>query len=1372
MAAEGDGVVWHRPQRLWPVPPPSTPIRLASPPQAPVDNGNGLLQVLLPMIGTLSVVAFAFVVKSRIYLIVSGFIVVAMVGGSLLTRVSQTRRSRRQRARERAAYRRHLEDVRHRAESAARVQRAGLNGLHPSVTELPDLVASGGACWERRPRDPDFATVRLGSGHVAAAAPVLMDVEDSPLATPDPVLADAAAAMVDEFRTLPRAPVTIPLAELGVVAIVGDRQRARDLAGAWLASLAALHAPGDLRMLGIVPADSEAGWEWAKWLPHLRDPLGGDGFGRASRTLVTDPRRFSENVEGLLGPRLEQAARAEESMSLTKTLAVEHAVVLVDGYTPNGPLGSIRSLDSMLREAVRLKTSVIVLVDSDVDVPSVCGARVDLMPDGSCTYRETSQGGRIDLGVTPEAVDREAAERVARFLAPLQLTGEDAHADLVDTLRLSDLLGLEHAGEHDPAAAWLRLSDLAAAVPDPPSVDPEGPDERPVRPSAESLLAAPIGVAADGETVILDLKESAAGGMGPHGILVGATGSGKSELLRTLTVSLAGSHDPELLSFVLVDFKGGAAFAGLEQLPHVAGVITNLAHDLALVDRVRAALTGELERRQEMLRDAGNFDSIRAYHAEAAAGADLPPLPYLVVIVDEFGELLAARPEFLDTFIAIGRLGRSLGVHLMLATQRLDEGRIRGLEPHLRYRACLRTFSAAESQTVLGSSAAFELPPLPGLGYLKVDSGMQRFKAALVSTAYRPPAEQTFRRAVAAELVRPFRLATPAQRQVDTADPRSGDVDSRRTDLSVLVDGMESPAGDRRAHQVWLPPLPATLTLGDLMAALPHPPRRLELPVGLLDLPERQSQQPMTLDLTGSGGNAVVVGAPRTGKSTVLSSLVVALASLHTTAEAQVYVMDLAGGALNPLSELPHVGAVVGRHEPDMIGRLLRELRALIEERAALARKHRASTLEQLRERVADSEGRHELPDTFLVIDGIGLLRANHPDFEQEVGEIAATGLQFGVHVVVAAGRWLDIRPALLDALGTRLELRLNDPIDSMAGKAKSTALPDLPGRGLTRGGVQFQAALPSLALSAALGSPDSELRRAAKLIIDQEGPGRAPRILPLPEKVAPRDIAALTSVSGGDVSEVGDDIGFLLGVQEFRTSPVRLDLLAPGSHLLVYGDGQSGRTTVLRRATETLLRAGPERVNVHIVDLARGLLELAERPGVEDYAFTTDQAAQLAVTLAKRLEERQPPSDLSFERLRAGDWWSGPQHVLVVDDYDLLLGPAGSPLTPLLDAIGQARDIGLHVLLARRASGSQRTAFEPFGQRLREVGATGLVMSGPTNEGPLVADVAAHPQPPGRGFLVRPRERTALVQCCVDDAADEDPSYPASAAAGLERTS
>jgi hypothetical protein len=203
-----------------------------------------------------------------------------------------------------------------------------------------------------------------------------------------------------------------------------------------------------------------------------------------------------------------------------------------------------------------------------------------------------------------------------------------------------------------------------------------------------------------GAPVLLDLKEAAAGGIGPHGLVVGATGSGKSELLRTIVAGLAATHPPELLGFVLVDFKGGAAFADLAGLPQVAGLITNLQADLSMVDRARAALQGEQERRQRLLRAAGNLPDLRAYAARRTADPNLPALPHLLVVVDEFGELLDARPDFLDLFMAVGRVGRSLGMHLLLASQRLDEGRLRGLDGHLRYRICLRTFSAVESSNV------------------------------------------------------------------------------------------------------------------------------------------------------------------------------------------------------------------------------------------------------------------------------------------------------------------------------------------------------------------------------------------------------------------------------------------------------------------------------------------------------------------------------------------------------------------------------------------------------------------------------------------------------------------------------------------------
>ena len=248
----------------------------------------------------------------------------------------------------------------------------------------------------------------------------------------------------------------------------------------------------------------------------------------------------------------------------------------------------------------------------------------------------------------------------------------------------------------------------------------------------------PIGVGADGGAIELDLKESAQDGMGPHGLLIGATGSGKSELLRTLVLGLAATHSSEQLNFVLVDFKGGATFASLDRLPHTAAVITNLADALPLVDRMVDAINGELVRRQELLRRAGNFASVRDYERARAAGSPLAPLPSLLLICDEFSELLSAKPDFIDLFVQIGRLGRSLGVHLLLASQRLEEGRLRGLDTHLSYRIGLRTFSALESRTVLGVPDAYELPRSPGHGYLRAGTDpLARFKAAYVSGAVR-----------------------------------------------------------------------------------------------------------------------------------------------------------------------------------------------------------------------------------------------------------------------------------------------------------------------------------------------------------------------------------------------------------------------------------------------------------------------------------------------------------------------------------------------------------------------------------------------------------------------------------------------------------
>ena len=377
---------------------------------------------------------------------------------------------------------------------------------------------------------------------------------------------------------------------------------------------------------------------------------------------------------------------------------------------------------------------------------------------------------------TPDQIGSGEAAATCRAIAAIRMPdGGDADQPLTSSTGLTDLIGVADIRKLTPSTSW-----------------------RP-RPARDRLRVA-IGVGTAGQAVELDIKEAAQGGMGPHGLIVGATGSGKSELLRTLVLGLAITHPPDLLNFVLVDFKGGATFNSLDGLPHTSAVITNLSDELGLVDRMKDAISGELNRRMELLRSAGNFASLRDYdQARALGAAELPTLPTLLIVVDEFSELLAAKPDFLDLFITMGRVGRSLGVHLLLASQRLEEGRLRGLDTYLSYRIGLKTFSVAESRIVLGVPDAFELPPAPGNGYLKFDTtGLVRFKSAYVSGPVRDPRvgagddhgwvdPQAFRLATAQRprLTSPFpeldtspetrcRLRTPHRRRPSGPDAAAG----------------------------------------------------------------------------------------------------------------------------------------------------------------------------------------------------------------------------------------------------------------------------------------------------------------------------------------------------------------------------------------------------------------------------------------------------------------------------------------------------------------------------------------------------------------------------------------------------------------------
>jgi S-DNA-T family DNA segregation ATPase FtsK/SpoIIIE len=1326
------GVLVHRPARAHPRPPPAGELTVAAPPVVgwTASSLAGWLQYLVPLAGSGGSVAFLFAVPGPRPAWLVGLVVAAAVASvalGLALRLAERRAAHRARRRERARYLAHLGQVSSAVERLATAQLAAAEHLHPELPRLWATVGQTDRLWERRPTDDDFLTVRVGRGPVPLAARARLDTTAGPLAEHDPELLQAAEDLVRRAGWLEDAPVVVPLRQLEVLALTGPPERVRALARALLCELAAFHAPDDLRILAAGPAAASPAWRFLEWLPHTRDPSAaadlpnhadpgpGSVGDRARLVAVVDMTGWSPGLDPTVGREATPAPAVDREQGREATPAP-------------GPLLRGAVVDELLDRAAGGGVTVIWLAGATAGEPSELSMRVRVDDLGWATLQETSPGGRLVTGIRADRAGVALCETVARRLAPLRLDRPRAAPARAGPVRLLDLLG--------------------------PSTGPVGPGGLPPL-DRSRLLQVPVGASPGGEPLVLDLKEAAEGGIGPHGLVVGATGSGKSELLRSIVAGLAATHPPEQLAFVLVDFKGGAAFAELAPLPQVAGLITNLRSDGSMVDRALAALQGELARRQRLLHGNGNQPDLRAYAARRATDPRLEPLPHLLIVVDEFGELLSARPEFLDLFGAIGRVGRSLGMHLLLASQRLDEGRLRGLDSHLRFRICLRTFGAAESTAVLGVPDAYHLPPAPGSALLKVDAAPPvPFTAALVSR-----------------------------------------------DLEALVDGLVG-AGSP-AHQVWLPPLAAAVDLAPLLRSVE--PGWLQVPIGMVDRPLEQDQGPLVLDLSGGAGHLAVVGAPRTGKSTLLCALVAALAATHPPDEAQVYAIDLGGGLLHRLGDLPHVGAVCGPREAERVRRLVRELRSLVAEREQRFRDLGVDSMASwhaLRRAGLDQGGYGEV---FLLVDNWGALVRELPELEAEIAELAALGLHYGVHLILAGNRWAELRPSLRENLGGRLELRLNDPLESELGRAAAAGLPELPGRGLTQAGLQFQAALP--------GDPAAVLARA---LPGREGAG-APPLRLLPELL---EASALLPRAGPDPpvgrppAGPGAPVGVPFAVEEHRLEVVRLDLFGESPHLLVLGDAACGKSSLLRLIAHGLAaRHPPDEVALLVVDLRRGLLDLTALPNLVAYACTTPTVTQAVDRLRRQVEERAtaglalPPEPAAWAPDRTGSpvlWgpggglapvsasgpltgtggglaavgasgrrgiagglagssgaagWTGPRNVMLVDDYDLLPAATGSPLLPLLDLLGLGRELGLHLVLARRVAGAARAAFEPVFQRLRELGGSGLVMSGDPAEGPLLGGQRAAALPPGRALLVQPRRPPTLVQAAYSP--PRPPSHP-----------
>ncbi|NEY31226.1 type VII secretion protein EccCa [Streptomyces sp. PRKS01-65] len=1302
-------VIVKRPPRVYPPEVPSEEVKLESPPELPRTEDDSLLMNLLPMLGMGSSAAFFFMPGAQGFMKIMGMLMMASTVAMVIAQIVRARKGPSgQMAEARRDYLKYLAQKRREVRRTAHKQRDAQHYLHPAPEQLWALVAEGSRLWERRSTDQDFVQVRIGLGPQQLATP-LVAPETAPVDELEPLTAHAMQQFIAGHGTLNDLPLAIGLRSFYHVTISGDTETVYGQTRAVIGQLASLHSPEDVVVAVVAAPGAAVEWEWTKWLPHLQHKES-DGAG-TRRLLCHDLGELEE----MIAHQLE--GRPRWSREGQPVLDQPHVVVVLDG-------GSVPP-DSVLASAEGLQgVTIIEVVPGELDEPRG-SLSVRVWPDGM----ELEAGTGVFTG-QPDVLSQAQAESLARQLAPLRLGAADADEPLLANLDFTDLMQIGDAASVDVSRTWR----------------PRTLHER---------LRVPIGLGENGEPVMLDIKEASQEGMGPHGLCVGATGSGKSELLRTLVLGLAVTHSSETLNFVLADFKGGATFTGMGSMPHVSAVITNLADELTLVDRMRDSITGELTRRQELLRQAGNYANITDYEKARAAGAPLDPLPSLVLIIDEFSELLAAKPDFIEMFIQIGRIGRSLGVHMLLASQRLEEGKLRGLDTFLSYRIGLRTFSAAESRTAIGVPDAYHLPNVPGAGILKYGTDtMVQFKAAYVSGTYRPngPVAEGGGRIDRSPVL--FTAAPVPVRILAEPEPetRREQIDDALADtvLDVIVSRLEGQGPP--AHQVWLPPLDEPFSLDQVLPALNisaerglhaegyHAQSKLVVPVGLVDKPFEQRRDVMYADLSGSAGHALIVGGPQSGKSTLVRTMIAAFALTHTPAEVQFYALDFGGGGMLAMEGLAHVGGAASRLDQEKVRRTVAEVHGILNAREEFFRANNIDSMATFRNRRAQGHYPDQpWGDVFLIIDGWGTFKNDYELLDPVIADIATRGLGFGIHLIVTATRYTEMRPALRDQILSRLELRLGDAMESEFDRKRAENVPvGKPGRGLSPDKLDFLAATPRIDGSATVEDlADGMANLVSSVNSAWQGP-TAPKVRMLPTMLHASELPA-----GGDFASRG----IAIGVDELTLSPVFVDF-ETDPLFVIYGESESGKSSLLRFiAKQVSERYEPSKALFVVSDFRRALLGQVPESHMYKYCASGPQLQEVMESLAGSMSRRMPGPDVTPEQLRNRSWYSEPDAFIFIDDYDLVATSMGNPLSVLMEYLPFARDLGLRIVLARTTSGASRSSFEPVLTRIKELGAQGIVLSGDPSEGPVFNNVKAAPMPPGRGQFISRRSSGQLVQ-------------------------
>ena len=1323
------------------------PVRVAvAPPLALPEREprNILLMIALPallvgIIGTL-VVMYTSGVRS----LQSGFFpMMGLAGFGALMFSGRFGRGRRiswgEQEKQRRVYLRQLDEDRDEVQHAAQDQRRSQLFVHGDPQKL-DTVIGGPRMWERRAGDPDFLDVRLGIGvQQTSDSAVSLQWPEVPIGEElEPVTGGALRDFILEQSKIRGIGKVLSLRSKPGFSFVGpDPDELHNLARSFLCSLAVYHSPNDLKLM-VVTRHPEL-WSWLVWLPHNQHDEMFDACG-LRRLVFTTPVELEEALDA----ELHRKGRGP--------------------WTP--PVGTSPTSMPSPMESSGMTGPHWVIVDDSVGTPEQWEGVTGQKGMAGITVLRLATRPGVGVGFADE--EQRFALREGRlyhrdaFYAVADMLAESTANRYARALARWSPMSAGELSETDSQAGELLR---ALGIGDPRQLDVD-------RLWAESRgrgdpkwAMAPVGVKPGGELQYVIFRAKDFGGFGFHSVVIGTSGSGKSEFFLSLCNGIALTHSPESFIVIFVDMKFESAAQDLEGLPHVAGSLSNLGKDdRHLAERMRKAINGEIHRRYRLFKEAGARDA-NEYEEMRLAGRDLEPVPILLVIIDEYLELFHHHQEWIQLVIHIGQEGRGCNVFFTLGGQRLDLSSLSKVKSNIAFRVALRAETAEDSRDVIGSDAALHLPSKEnGYALLKVGPrDLEPFRCFYLSGPFVVPKKVAVNRTVDVSFSQPRPLTWEYQPLSDEDNAALAVADEseepdeflfhsdgfkKKKILDVIRESLVShPA--RLPHQIWLPPLEVSDQVDALVAYWRGKPWHVDygqnpglvFPVGIVDIPDEHAQRVHAID--AEMDNVIVVATAQRGKSTTLMTLMTSAALMYRPERVTFFCI---GAALYPVEEYPHVAGVVSVNDPEGVSRTIATLEGLIRSREA-SFKHYQMDISEFRERRFGAAGgggtdpADKFGDVFLVIDNYGDLYEKDPGIGDRAIALARQGLSYGVHVMTSSNGWfVGQKQGMLTVSNARIQLRLSNPDESQMGNsmdlrraARNTL--DRPGFGLTRDGHELLIGVPEVTGTKAerVGT-----RGVGALIAEVTGTGRVERLSRLPERVPLSEIIA----GFADTPAAADPLNIPFAIGEGALQPVALPTrVLP--NVLVMGRQLCGKTTTLAAIGQAITsRFSPEQAQITIIDPKTTLIGKIQGAHVRAYAYTADDIDAVIGELVAELQDRLPPSGLTQEELLNLKSWEGAHHFVLIDDehelrpHNQMLKPAAT--APLWGLIERSREVGLHVIASRLPGNwASQVVMNPLLQKLTGSRSPTLFMDNDPAAVKVHGRTSAQQLPPGRGLLV-----------------------------------